>query len=549
MSNLPNRDNPYNFDEYLSWRDSFDMFADDEFLQRVIATYAPDLTAEEKSDLQRMGKQISAQWKHWADEGGKPENAPYMEHYGPFNNRIDRIVRPEATLKLEKAIYQEGIFARDVSAWVTFIKIFMFCQLGESGINCSHCCTGGLIRILEKFDSSPETDLMLEHMREGIDGDYGIASQFLSEIQGGSDVAANCVEAVKTDDGWRIYGTKFYCSAAHSDYALITAKPTDSSAVAVFVVPSWLPGDKEKEKRNNYTINKLKSKLGTRELPTAEITYNGAVAYQVGELERGLANIVGIVLSHSRFITGISAGAQLTRMAREARGYSEFRKAFGVTIKDFGLVASQMARVERGARRCTAGAFKMQSQILRSEAIEAGELDLGSAEENERAAFDVRILVMMQKLVACSDSAVVSEEAMSILGANGLMEDFSALPRLYRDAVVLGGAWEGPRNLLLTRIYMDMQKAAAWYPPEAFLGNLLAGSSQEKVADLAIRLEQVLSHGTLFDTAPETLEICDMWDKLCADIIHEYQDNAVNEVLSDKVQSSSKSTMQLEAVV
>ncbi|GAH17671.1 unnamed protein product, partial [marine sediment metagenome] len=40
--------------------------------------------------------------------------------------------------------------------------------------------------------------------------------------------------------------------------------------------------------------------MGTAELPTAEITYNGAVAYPIGPLEKGLADIVGIVLSLSR---------------------------------------------------------------------------------------------------------------------------------------------------------------------------------------------------------------------------------------------------------
>ena len=507
---LPDRNNDYSFDDYLNWRDRFDFFADDEFLQKVISTYAGNLDDDQLKDLQHMGAALSSEWKHLADESGRPENAPYMEHFDAFNKRIDRIVRPASTLKLEKFVFSEAVFSKDVSPWVNFIKIFLLCQLGESGINCAHCCTGGLIRILEKFSDSPETDAMIKHMREGINGDYGIASQFLSEIQGGSDVQANCVEAEKTADGWRIYGTKFYCSAAHSDYALITAKPSNSSSVSVFVVPSWLPGDKEKEIRNSYTINKLKSKLGTRELPTAEITYNGAVAYQVGELERGLANIVSIVLSHSRLITGISTGAQLTRIAREAKGYSEFRSAFGVTIKDFGLVAMQTARIELYARRCTAGAFKLQSQILEVDNIDSGAITLGNKDLDEQARFNVRLLIMMQKLVACTDSVTTTEQAMSILGANGLMEDFSALPRMYRDAVVLGGAWEGPRNLLLTRIYMDLQKSAAWYPPHTFLKSILSGSSEDRIKELGIKLETVLNHGTLLSTDPDTIKICEL---------------------------------------
>ncbi len=78
----------------------------------------------------------------------------------------------------------------------------------------------------------------------------------------------------------------------------------------------------------------------------------------------GLANIVGIVLSHSRFVSGISAGSQLTRIAREANRYSEWRTAFDVTIGGFALVRMQIEQLELCAKRCTAGAFKLQHDIL-----------------------------------------------------------------------------------------------------------------------------------------------------------------------------------------
>ncbi len=65
-------------------------------------------------------------------------------------------------------------------------------------------------------------------------------------------------------------------------------------------MPSWLPGDKVKERRNGYRINRIKWKMGTAELPTAEIEFHGAVAYAVGPTNRGVANAVGIVLTLSR---------------------------------------------------------------------------------------------------------------------------------------------------------------------------------------------------------------------------------------------------------
>lgn len=532
---LPNRNNPYNFSEFLEWRNNFDFLQDDGFLQKVIQHYAIDLNEEAYLDLKRFSHELSAHWQHLADLSGSHENAPRMVHFDGHNNRIDRIVRPPSTLQLEDAVWKEGVFSESVDPWVRFIKIFLLCQLGESGINCAHCCTGGLIMILDKFADTPELKQILQHLKEGDQQQeeqksFGVGAQFLSEIQGGSDVAANAVEAVQTEEGWRIYGTKFYCSAAHADYAVITAKPSDSENVGVFVVPSWLPGNKEKEIRNNYSINKLKTKLGTRELPTAEITYQGAVGYPVGDLKRGLANIVGIVLSHSRFVTGLSAGAQITRIAREAKRYSEWRSAFGVTINEFGLVAMQIEDLDRKAKLCTAGAFKLQQQIHTLALIDNGDMESPGEIEEKQARFHVRILIMLQKLVACTDSASISETAMSIFGGHGLMEDFSALPRLYRDAITLNGAWEGPRNLLLTRIYMDLQAACSWYSLEEFVANMLSKTKASSVQGLSKELNEVISHPTLVSNDPETIAVCRRWDQLCSDIFHAYQEEAFGEL-------------------
>ncbi len=104
-----------------------------------------------------------------------------------------------------------------------------------------------------------------------------------------------------------------FCSATHADYAMVTAKPAGSEKIALFVLPSWLPGNKEKEIRNGYTIDRIKWKMGTSELTTAELTFNGALAYPVGPLERGLANVVGTVLTYSRLTVGLSAAGFMTR--------------------------------------------------------------------------------------------------------------------------------------------------------------------------------------------------------------------------------------------
>lgn len=526
---LPDRNNPYNFDEFLAWRDQVDFLRDDPFMVAAIDRYAPPLSDEIKADVASFSNRMTERYQHLADTAGRPENAPTLMYFDAHNNRVDRIVRPAETLELEREIWNEAMFSKSTDRWQRFLKIFLMGQLGEAGVGCAHCCTSGLVLILQRFADTPELKAILEHCTEGKDGEYAIGAQFLSEIQGGSDVQANKVEAVESNDGWRIYGTKFYCSAAHADYALVTAKPSDSRDVGLFVVPMWT--EKNRERRNGYVINKLKSKLGTRELPTAEITFEGALAYPVGELKRGLANIVGIVLAHSRFVTGLGAGSNLIRAAREAKQYAQFRTAFGVTIARFGLVARELQELDQASKRSTASILKMQREIFDLEDLAQSTSPADDEVSHKRREFRMRMLIMLHKLVVSADAARLTETAMSVFGGHGLMEDFSSVPRLYRDTVVLNGAWEGPRNLLLTRIFMDLQRAAQrWYDPADFVRELLPDTDAEARGDLSKRLGDVLAYESLVSTDAQTLEVCDRWDTLCADLFHAYQDEAVAEV-------------------
>jgi alkylation response protein AidB-like acyl-CoA dehydrogenase len=319
---LPDRQNPYSFDDFLSWRKSIDYYLNDKFLQKVIRHFSAYDWDNVDHELKKMSEKVSFDWRDLSDAIAVPEKRPYLMNYDVHNHRIDRIVRPAETLKLEREIFSQAIFSEKTNPWVRLAKMFLIYQNGEACIACPVVCTEGLIALLERYADTPELKNILKHCKEGVNGDFGIGAQYLSEIQGGSDVPSNLLEAVKDGDLWRVYGTKFFCSATHADYAVVTAKPEGSENIGLFIVPSWLPGDKEKEKRNGFTIDRIKWKMGTSELTTAEISFNGAVAYQAGPLDRGLSNVVGIVLTFSRLTVGLSAAASMTRAAREAIGYA-----------------------------------------------------------------------------------------------------------------------------------------------------------------------------------------------------------------------------------
>jgi alkylation response protein AidB-like acyl-CoA dehydrogenase len=526
---LPDRNNPYNFDSFLNWRQNVDYYRDDLFIQKMVRHFTGSEWEKVDSHAREISHKASFRWRDLSDNIARPEKRPFMLHYDGHHNRIDRIVRPRETEILEKEVFSEAFFSDKTSDWVKLIKMYLIYQNGEACIGCPVTCTEGLVKLLEKYADTPETKHILAHCKEGIEGDFAIGAQYLSEIQGGSDVPSNVLEAVEEDGAWRLYGTKFFCSATHADYAVVTAKPVGAEKVALFVVPSWLPGNKEKEIRNGYTIDRIKWKMGTSELTTAELTFNGAIAYPVGPLDKGVANVVGIVLTYSRLTVGLSAAAYMMRAVREAKKYAEFRDAFGLTIGKFPLVALQLNKIDHMAKRTTAGTFKLYQGFLTLEGGLKGGLPADEPEDTRKKLFEIRELIMLQKMASAWDCTDVIRDAMSIFGGHGVMEDFSSLPRFYRDSAI-NELWEGPRNVLLTQIHRDLQKAGDWYKPANFVQNILRGLDDAIIAKFSEEITELVAYSNLFQLDEKTIDICRRWDAFCHAFFHAYQDLALHEV-------------------
>jgi alkylation response protein AidB-like acyl-CoA dehydrogenase len=528
------RNNSYSFNEFLAWRQSVDYYADDPFIQKVVRHYTGEIWQKVDAEARAVSAKASYRWRDMAERIARPEERPYMLHCDGHHNRIDRIVRPRDTEIMEREIFSEAFFAEKTPPWVKLIKMFIIYQNGESCIGCPITCTEGLVELLNKYADSPETTEILRHCKEGVNGGFAIGAQYLSEIQGGSDVPSNVLEAVNENGVWKLYGTKFFCSATHADYAVVTAKPAGSEKVGLFVVPSWLPGNKEKEIRNGYTIDRIKWKMGTSELTTAELTFNGAVAYPAGPLDKGVANVVGIVLTYSRLTVGLSAAAFMTRAVREAEKYVSFRDAFGLKLNQFPLVTVQLNRIRQAAQRTTAGAFKLYRDFLKLEGSLKGTQGGNEPLASRRQRFNIRELIMLQKIAASWDCTDVIREAMSLFGGHGVMEDFSSLPRLYRDSAI-NELWEGPRNVLLTQIHRDLQQAAAWYKPEEFAADILRGLDEAQVNEMSEEIKTLAAHPHLFGMDDATIDICRRWDAFCQKLFHAYQNLALLELEAEKM--------------
>jgi acyl-CoA dehydrogenase len=320
---------------------------------------------------------------------------------------------------------------RPLPAVAKYALQYLFVQ-AEFGLMCPISVTDTSIHLIRKFASAELKDYLLPKMLSADAATQWKGTQFMTERAGGSDVGAIETVARCENGEWRLYGDKWFCSHADADVALLLARPEGAPGgtrgLALFALPRRLKDGS----RNAYRIVRLKDKLGTRSMASGEILLEGAVAYLVGEADRGLRQMMEQV-NLSRLSHGVRASAMMRRCVNEAMVCARTRVAFGKTIIEYPLLRRQLLKI-------TVPAEQSLSMFL----FAASAMDRANAGAKEAESI-VRILTPLLKFRACRDNIPVATGAMEVRGGNGYIEEW-VHARLIRDAHV-GVLWEGTSNI------------------------------------------------------------------------------------------------------
>ena len=471
----------YTFNAYLKTR-SKNTFQDDAVLQTCLKKLAPPhsrgMTA--KKELLEIGKYAAETMPSLSQTAARKENEPKLHPYNAFNERIHDIEIHASTQKLMQDLYNFKLGFSNGNIFEHYAKLYLIAQNGEAGVCCSLACSDGLERILRKYKGQNKI-LKKAHwdLTHPTPNQFYHGAQFVTEIQGGSDVAANEVKAVLKGKDWSISGHKWFCSNITANYFLVTAKCEENGKldknVSLFLVPN-IP--------TTYEVHRLKDKLGTRELPTAEVTFQDAKATLVGPRGKGVSLVVSEVLVTSTLHCIMSGCALLKKAHREVEAYTHFRHAFGRPIHHYSLVQKTLDELKIEHEKITYGFFHL---LKRWEASQKN--------PKTKDAIDTRILISLMKPYATWKATYFLHEAMMLLAGNGIEEQFSQLPRLFRDAVIYE-TWEGAHFVLLTQAYKDMKVFGIDQDTAGFvkrilgkhhpLENTLKGILQEKDSQRAL---------------------------------------------------------------
>jgi acyl-CoA dehydrogenase len=416
-------------------------YDDDRVLRSYLKrTLSADMLLEIEPALREMGE-LSAgalYQMQLADRLNEPSHIPF----DAWGNRIDKVELTPLWREARRIAATRGVIATAYerkhgahSRIHQFALAYLFTPSSDL-YSCPLAMTDGAARALLASGNRKLIERALPRLTSRDPDQFWTSGQWMTEITGGSDVGLSQTIARRDDDDiWRLSGLKWFASAVTSEMALTLARPQGNPAGGRGLALFYVETRDAQGRLHNITVNRLKDKLGTRKVPTAELTLNATPAELVTGEQDGVRAIAPM-LNLTRTWNAVSAASYMRRGLVLARDYAKKRSAFGAPLSEKPLHLDTLAEAQAEFEAAFHLAFQLAEWIGKDEA------DALSPDEKSL----LRLLTPIVKLTTAKQSVAVLSEVIEAFGGAGYVED-SGLPMLLRDAQVFP-IWEGTTNVL-----------------------------------------------------------------------------------------------------
>ena len=436
-----------------------DRLRGDRPLRHTLERLLPAEVLEEAlPELSEMATLATGSLQDLADraEANPPRHVPF----DAWGGRVDLVYVDPAWIRLVEIGQEQGIVALPYEerfgehARVVQMGLLSLYLPVSATADCPLAMTDAAVRVLRNED--PE--LASRYLpRMTARRDASTSGQWMTEMTGGSDVGRTATIARERGDGtWTLHGTKWFTSATTADVALALARPEGaeegSRGLSLFLLEL-----RDGDRWNGITVRRLKDKLGTRALPTAELDLDGTVAVPVGGIGRGVPKIAAMLNVTRLHAAAGSLGATGYGLSL-ARDYAGRREAFGRKLADLPVHRAWVARIAAEYEAMNALAFR------------AAEL-LGAVERGGGSPELARVAVPLTKMALGRQGVWATSHLVESFGGLGYLED-SGLPRLLRDAHVQS-IWEGTTSVLALDALRALGSSGV---PEAFAEDVEASA-------------------------------------------------------------------------
>ncbi len=428
------------------------------------------------------------------------KHGPVLARYDRWGHEVDTIEHHPTWTESKADLVRAGFTGlsyhadRPVPAVVTASMSYLVSQ-AETAIYCGLGMTSGAADIVERYAPDSIRDDMLARLTSLDPETAWEGGMFLTERQGGSDVGANTTIAVPDGAEWRLHGEKHFCSNVDAEVFIVLARPEDAPAgtrgLATFIVPRL----RDDGTPNGFHIKRLKSKLGTTGVPTAEVSLDGARAWLAGAppghnsgMEEREATTSGGINRMMEMVNGSRFGVSLMGLGIHRRSflegaiYAAQREQWGQRIDRYPLVRETLVDLLVELEAGCALAFECAAATRTAET------------EDEGRALR-RILVPLAKIRGTREAINAASQALELFGGNGYMEDWP-MARQLRDAQC-HTIWEGTENILCLDVRRAMLAENAHVALLARVERALDGATQPVLGPIVDAVAGTLAEARL----------------------------------------------------
>ncbi|KAH6642472.1 hypothetical protein C7974DRAFT_303634 [Boeremia exigua] len=481
--------------------------SDDRVLDRILELYLPPQRAVVTQHLHRVARLALAP-RVLALATEAETNHPALRPLTTFGqeNRDDALWTTSGWRALKEIGIAEGVvavaYARSEETARVNRRVYEF-ALGHvwsvtgTMTGCPMSMTDGAATLLARRLGDADADQIgrvrvLEEAYRRLtsrDPKYAWTSgQWMTERSGGSDVSgtetlatrlsseelARDEESGRSEDAvgmplgpWRIDGFKWFSSATDSEMAVLLAR-TDKGISAFYMPMRRRRGGRPaaanivnlesppETELNGVRIQRLKNKLGTKSLPTAELELRGARAWLIGTEGRGVAEIAA-VLNITRLTTAAGSAANWSRGLAICRAYSQVRKVRGGLLHDnpahLRWMADETVKYHAAAHFTFLG-VALQGALEQTPSAVVAATKAAALIPRDPAAIALLLRLLLPVLKAQVSVASVHglRQCMECLGGVGYCENnedggLLNVAKIYRDNLV-NPIWEGTVSVM-----------------------------------------------------------------------------------------------------
>ncbi|HEY2962244.1 MAG TPA: acyl-CoA dehydrogenase family protein [Pyrinomonadaceae bacterium] len=467
-------------------------YEDDRVLRSYLTRVFPaEMLTEIEPSLREMGRLAGGEL--YQLQLADRLNEPKLTQWDAWGNRIDEIELTRLWQLAERIAVEHGVVATAYERKHGALSRVHQCALAylftpsTDIYSCPLAMTDGAARTLIASGNQKLIERAVPHLITREPSAFWTAGQWMTELTGGSDVGLSETIAKKqpgndsdTREFW-LYGRKWFTSAVTSQIALTLARPEGNPPGGRGLALFYIETRDENGRPRNIEINRLKDKLGTRKVPTAELTLSGTPAQLVMGSTDGVRNIAPL-LNITRLWNGISAVALMRRGLALAFDYAGKRTAFGSTLAEKSLHMDTLLGLQAEAEAAFQLAFYVAELTGRSE----------NEEIEEHDAWLLRLLTPIMKLTTAKQAVAVASEVLESFGGAGYVED-TGLPVLLRDSQVLP-IWEGTTNVLALDTLRALSASESIAPLLSTTSRMFESLQDSSLRDLARVATTALNH-------------------------------------------------------